>query len=283
MSVCKAQRRIHEEVSDNTGHLNRMLMVAGLTVAAVSLRNAEEGANGRRRNEARVRRLLLCLLAVQVVVVALGYWRVLACMLVLLVGSYAVLRFRKSRALERIRLNVHEGSVEHVDVDHEPMCGCVCMCFSALCMCVRAHTHDTMLSVSISSLSDNICICLHRTCAYPLYAQGTAELLQRSTASASQAAAVARQAAMTASAAAQDVDLRSSSVRQCMLSGLHMSIYACTYACVGSCLMVWQYIELRVHSAQHSWRSFWYRTPFVSRRRRPRRDVAQCNSWRLCL
>ena len=177
-------------------------MVAGLTVAAVSLRNAEEGANGRRRNEARVRRLLLCLLAVQVVVVALGYWRVLACMLVLLVGSYAVLRFRKSRALERIRLNVHEGAVEQVDVDHEPMCGCACVFLHYACLC--AHTHDTLLCVSIPSPSDKICICLHRTCAYPLYAQGTAELLQRSTASASQAAAVARQAAMTASAAAQD-------------------------------------------------------------------------------
>jgi len=49
--------------------------------------------------------------------------------------------------------------------------------------------------------------------------------------------------------------LRSSPVRQCMLAGLHMSIYACTYACVGSCWMVWQYVEVRVHSAHHPWRS----------------------------
>jgi hypothetical protein len=79
--------------------------------------------------------------------------------------------------------------------------------------------------------------------------------------------------------------LRSSPVRQCMLDGLHMIIYACVYTCVcvGSCLMVWQYIELRAHSSQHSWPIFACGAPFVGRRRRPSRDVAQCSSWRLCL
>ena len=47
--------------------------------------------------------------------------------------------------------------------------------------------------------------------------------------------------------------LRSSPVRECMLAALHMGTYACTYACVGSRLMVWQHVELRdVYGPQHA-------------------------------
>ena len=127
-----------------------LALVCGL--AAVSLRNADEEANA----QARVRRLLLCLLAATGILAALGYWRVLACMLVLLVGSYAVLRFRKSRALERIRLNVHEGAVEQVDVDHEPMCVCVCVC---VCMCLHLVCARCIVVCAHITRTIHCCLC----------------------------------------------------------------------------------------------------------------------------